>query len=338
MKASKVHRPGVAAVLMWVGSGGFAFARESGAVDPHPYQTQCFYRIGAGSGNAGQLEVIAPARVPEYRFYPQGDPVMQTETNTMLVFDKRNPLTATETAGSNYLFLAGGYLATISAEGFLNYKGKVTYTPEAAGGVYFVASGTREVYAVDSYGFVVPGGRKAGELKVIGGNYFIDKTGLLTTIKSLGASPNSGLGIVIEKRGWSFPDVLKAGGVFFYRANGTLVTIESATGNFKDGIVPSSKPALAGGNYFVGEDRVLYTVSNEGTVRPHPEVLVVGEPLVSAYSWLKLEDGTLVVIDADGNPHRSVVRISTTGVRAEVVKTLESDPDPKSVFMPKILN
>ncbi|NDG84171.1 MAG: hypothetical protein EBX52_03930, partial [Proteobacteria bacterium] len=119
-----------------------AGAWESGAVDPHPFQTQSFYRIGAGADNAGQLEVIAPVQVPEYRFYAQGDPVMRTETNTMLVFDKRNPLTDTDAAGSNYLFLAGGFLSTISAEGFLNYKGKVSYTPEVAGGVFFVASGT----------------------------------------------------------------------------------------------------------------------------------------------------------------------------------------------------
>ena len=305
--------------------------------DPHPFQSQCFYRIEALSPEAGQIEVMTPAPVPEYHYFVPGDPQMRTETHALLLLDKRNPLTETLLAGTNYLFLKSGEMATISADGFLNYKGKVSITPEIAGGVYFIAAGSREVYVIDSFGFFVSGGYKAGEVKILGGNYFIDQTGLLTTLKSMGEAAGSGIGIVTEKRGWTFRDVLKAGGNYFLRANGTLVTVSSVTGNFQEGIVPVSLPSFIGGNYYWGADRVLYTVDYQGIVRGHPELDMSSQPKTLGYSFTTFEDGTMVAIDSDGNPHRTVVRVSTTGVRAKVIRSFDDNLDRNSLFSPRIL-
>ncbi|MBU6155172.1 MAG: hypothetical protein KGP28_12785, partial [Bdellovibrionales bacterium] len=229
---------------------------ESGAVlessqdafqDPHPYQSQSFFRLGESSLDAGLIQVVVPKAVPEYRFWLAGNPDQQVQKNAVLMFDKRNPLPATEFAGTNYIFTKGGYFATITADGFLQYKGKVAFRPEVSGGVWFVIEGSRELYAVDSFGFYVNTGMKVGAIRVVGGNYLIDADGTLITIKSAGAGIGSAVGIATRKEGWNFSNVIKAGGNYFLRGDGALVTIDSKTGFFIELAQPESRPAITGG-------------------------------------------------------------------------------------------
>jgi hypothetical protein len=328
-------------------SGPIAFAQTlefaegvapEAAVDPHPYQCQSFFRLGESSLDAGMIQVVVPKPAQEYEFRLAGNPDRQVRQNALLMYDKRNPLPGTQFAGSNYIFTKGGYLSTLTADGFLVYKGKVGFKPEVAGGVWFVVEGTRELYAVDSYGFYVNTGIKVGGIRVIGGNYLIDSSGTLITIKSSGNGPGSAAGLATRKDGWDFSNVARAGGSYFLKSDGSLVTIDSATGFFKEWGVPASKPAIAGGNYFVGEDRILYSVASDGRVVPNAGIKVAGSPIVIGYSVIKFEDGLIAAVDADGQVHRELVRISTTGVRVKIVNTLDVDLDPASFFVPGIVN
>ncbi len=321
-------------------SGTIAWAQApalEGFQDPHPYQSQSFFRLGESSLDAGLIQVVLPKAVPEYRFYVAGNPDQQVQQNAMLVFDKRNPLPATEFSGTNYIFTKGGYLSTISADGYLIYKGKVGLRPAVAGGVWFVTEDS-QLYAVDSFGFYVNTGLKVGAVRVIGGNYLIDSTGTLITIKSSGAGAGSALGLATRKDGWNFSGVVRAGGNYFLKADGTLVTIDSKTGFFNEFSQVESKPAITGGNYFVGEDRLLYSVSFDGKVNKNSGFSVNGQPIVVGYSVMKFEDGLVAAIDADGSVHPTLIRVSTTGVRVKVMKTLDVDLDPSSFFVPRVLN
>jgi hypothetical protein len=307
-------------------------------VDPHPYQSQSFFRLGESSLDAGMIQIVLPKPVPEYRFWLAGNPEQQLRQNALLMHEKRNPLPATEFAGSNYVFTRGGYLSTLTADGFLKYKGKVGFRPEVSGGVWFVAQGSRDLYAIDSFGFFINTGLKVGAVRVIGGNYLNDSQGTLITIKASGAGVGSPIGIATRKDGWNFSNVVAAGGNYFLKGDGTLVTVDSQTGIFNEVGPAESKPLFRGGNYFVGEDGLLYSVSYDGKVRKNPEVRVSGNPIVIGYSVIKLEDGLIAAVDVEGKVHRNLIRVSTTGVRVSVVNTLDVDLDPASFFVPRILN
>ncbi|MBU6153132.1 MAG: hypothetical protein KGP28_02410, partial [Bdellovibrionales bacterium] len=98
------------------------------------------------------------------------------------------------------------------------------------------------------------------------------------------------------------------------------------------------RPAITGGNYFVGENQVLYSITHEGKVIQNPEIKVSASPIVTGYSVMKFEDGLISAVDADGQVHPRLIRVSTTGVRVKVMNTLDVDLDPVSFFVPRILN
>ncbi len=319
--------------LMFINSSAVALAQ-----DQHPLQSQAFFRLKGTARDPGPIEVVVPKSLPEFRYFEQGDPVARVEPNAMFLFDKSNPLPKTRLAGSNYLFTEGGALVTLSAEGFLYYKGITRIEPGLAGGVYFLDRMTGEVIVIDSYGFFIRSGQAAKNVRVLGGNYFIDQDGLLTTIKSSGIAPGSPVGILTEKHGWNFSDVVLAGGSFFFRADGTMVTIHPGTGFFSDRIIPPSAPRFAGGNFFVGQDGVLYTLDHEARIHAHPEVRIPVLPAVIGSSFLVFPNQKIIAIDSDGNPHLSLVRVSATGLRVRIVDAIESAIDLNSVFQPRILN
>ena len=306
--------------------------------DYHPYQSQSFFRLGAGAQNLGMIEVIPAITASEYQYRLPGDPKLHMESNTMFLYDKRNPLTETLSVGGNYIFFKGGYLATITADGTLLYKGRVSFSPVSRGGVFFVDQNGSELIAVDSFGFYVDTQLQAKNVKYIGGNYLIDSDGTLTTVKSMGAAPGNGTGIATPKTGWVFKEISGVGGNYFVKSDGTLVTISSITGFFKDQIVPDSKPLLLGGNYFIGQDRVLYTVSNDGVVLKNPDYVISNALFLLGASYMKLNDGSIITVDGEGKPHRSLMHVSTTGVRAQVEKTLPSEIEAQSIYMPNLIS
>lgn len=286
-------------------------------------QTQSLVRMKDESGRPGLIQVF----VPEPR----------SEQGAMLLYDKRNSLPEIQTPGGNYLFFKNGEFATLSAKGELFYLGSVDVRPSVAGGVYFIDSGNGELCLVDASGFWMRTGIHPGPIRVAGGNYFITRSGVLTTIKALGAAPGNPAGAAIEKTGWDFSQVRGAGGNYFVRADGGVVTVDSATGFFRDAVVPDSPPSRLGGNYFIGADGILYTISADGKLFKNPEFTPGSKVRLLGYSFYELEDGSVTGVDSKGLPHPVLLRVSTTGIRVGLVQRLAGEPDPGSFFVPQVL-
>lgn len=304
--------------------------------EPYSFQSQGFLRFPGESGRPGMIQILLPEAVETFPYRMPGEREMRIEKNTMLLFDKRNSLSEIEHAGGNFMFLRDGHLATISAAGSLFYLGAVALTPSVIGGVYFVDAASGELCVVDAHGYWMRTGIRPGPIRVVGGNYFITESGLLTTIKSIGIAPGNPVGAAIEKTGWSFHGVRGAGGNFFVRSDGGVVTIDSETGFFREAVFPDAPPKTLGGNYFVGEDGMLYTVSFDGKLFKNTDFEIKAPPLRRGYSFLQLADFGVIAIDAKGVPHRSLLRVSTTGNRINRMERFEKEPEKDSLFIPRI--
>jgi hypothetical protein len=306
-----------------------------------PYQSQSFIRFPSVSGRPGLIQILVPEAVESFSYRLPGEREWRVEKDAMLLYDKRNSLPEIGHAGGNFMFFKNGHLATISAGGSLFYLGAVGVTPSVTGGVYFVDAATGELCVVDAFGYWMRTGIRPGPIRVVGGNYFITASGGLTTIRSVGIAPGNPAGAVIEKTGWSFAGVRQAGGNFFVRADGGVVTIDSETGFFRDAVFPDAPPAISGGNYFIGEDRLLYTVSFDGKLYRNTGQEIPVPPRRRGYAFLQPGEGRVIAIDSRGVPHRSLLRVSTTGVRIGRVERFEEPPEegpePGSLFLPKIV-
>ncbi len=53
---------------------------------------------------------------------------------------------------------------------------------------------------------------------------------------------------------------------------------------------------------------------------------------------MRLNDGSIITVDGEGKPHRSLMHVSTTGVRAQVEKTLPSEIEAQSIYMPNLIS
>ena len=297
--------------------------------DPHPDQTQCFFRFQGPGAEEGQIEVLRPLALASVRLRIPGVPRVTEEKEAMLLYDKRNPFPETWKAGSNYLFLKGGDLATVSADGFLYAKGGIGVLPDLAGGVYFTEAGSGKVFSVDSSGAYSETGLLARGIRVLGGNYFLEQGGVLVTIRSDG--------VATRKEGWIFPEVAIAGGNFFTQKGGGLVTVDSTQGFFHEAVFSGSPIRQAGGNYFIRENGTLTTVDREGRLQDFPEIRIAESPRDLGYSFFRMMDGSFVAVDSFGMPHRKWVRVSTTGVFSRIVEGFQDELDPVSKFTPSVL-
>lgn len=283
----------------------------SEANDSMPYQSQTLLRKLDGT-----FQVVLPVPT-EFKDVRQGADF----SSIVNLYDKRTPLPAVTVMGSNFAFLKNGTMITVSANGYLYYKGKVPFTPETVGGVYFIKKGSGQLVTVDSSGFYNETGIVPGSLRLVGGNYYIDSNNELTTIKSQGLAPGNVIGQVTKKTGWSFANAALAGGNFFINGDSTIVTIDSVNGFFnQSSVIPTSKVAKVGGNYFITENNDLYTVSFEGQVKG--PVALGAKPVRMGYSYVLFEDGSFKIVDALGDVHENAVSVSTTGIYRNVVFAL----------------
>ena len=306
----------------------WSFARITGA-DPHPDQTQCFFRLQGPGAEEGQIEVLLPDALASVRFRTQGVSALVEEKEAMLLYDKRNPFPETWKAGSNYLFLKEGDLATVSADGFLYSKGGIGIVPDLAGGVYFTEVGSGRVFSVSSSGAYSETGLTARGIRVLGGNYFLEDGGVLVTIRSDG--------VATRKEGWSFPEVAIAGGNFFTQKGGGLITVDSNQGFFHEAVLAGSPIREVGGNYFIRANGTLTTVDRDGRLQDFPEIRIADSPRDLGYSFFRMRDGSFVAVDSFGMPHRRWVRVSTTGVFSRIVEGFQEELDPASKFTPSVL-
>lgn len=319
--------------------------------DPRPFQSQSFLRL-----NDGTFELFS-AVVQDFglKCDARGNNCKEIIPNMMFMNDKKNPLPAIAKMGSNYLYMENGLFLTLSAEGFLTNKGmpskfrtpSIPFTPGLLGGNYFLKEGTDQIVAIDSGGCFIDSFLSAGKIKVAGGNYFISSEGVLTTIKSAGKGGCSSEGMINkynppanlkkeDEKFWIFKDVIQVGGQFFVKADGTVVTISSQTGFYYGPSVVPSIPARVGGNYYIGQDHILYTMNNDGALAPHGSIT---KPIaVLGYSFILYADGTFTIIGGDGSTHEDIVQTSTTGISRQVIKQINlNNIDLGSIYLPKII-
>ena len=322
--------------LALLGTSSFSFAQTAPAtpfVDVHPFQSQTSIRSnGAGLEN-GMVQVMPAVTVGQYQYHVPGVESMQSVFNTALLYEKRNPLGQTTFAGGNYTFYDGGYMSTVDANGTFLYKGDVAFKPKVLGGVYFTDSVTNHIVLVDSYGFYWDSMLPAPSIRMAGGNYFIDTTGVVTTIKSAGTVPGNGIGMMTVKTGMDFSGAKLAGGNFFVLSDNTIVTVSSVNGFVSLPYTAGSAVKVAGGNYFVGVDNYLYTIDNQGNLKKNTDY-IVGQPVLRGYSFLRFADGTFIFVDGSGMPHRSILDISSTGIQVENLTQLPVTIDMHSIYLP----
>ena len=289
------------------------------------YQSQTLIRY-----SNGLIQTLPAMTLPEYSVYGPDHKNPTKVFNAALLYDKRNPLPPMTVMGANYGFMANGTLVTVSETGSLFYKGKIPYTPSLYGGTYFVNKGTNELITIDSGGFFNATGKTATNLRILGGNFYIDQAGTLTTIKHAGAAFGNPLGQVTQKDGWSFNDVVKAGGNFMVKADGTIIAVDSDNGFFSDVQKVDTYPVQLGGNYFIGQNNVLYTVSSKGVVKKWQPI--IGTMKVFGYSYMIDADGDFIFVDGDGVPHTSLVNVSTTGIESKVITKITNKIDNYQSF------
>ncbi len=302
-------------------------------VDLNPYQNQGFIRFKSSNAALGTFATLPAMATPTYTFTPVGQRLTQVVPNAALMFDKSAPVTDLVAIGSNYAVDSAGYLISVSSSGFF-FVNKTTFKPSLVGGVYFTQKGSNNLIVIDSAGYFSDTFKPAPAIRLAGGNYFIDHTGVLTTIKAMGVSPGNAVGMVIQKDGVDFSDAEIAGGNFFVRKNGKAVTVSSLTGFYSDDYPLTAKPKFVGGNYYIGEDHKLYTFAADGSAPVAYSLPAGTAPVGMGYSFFQLSDGSLRTIDSTGFPHSTLIHVSATGTRVEALTSFPSTVDFKSTYVP----
>jgi hypothetical protein len=347
--------------LATLGLGMSAFAQAPAAPaaafeDPHPYQSQVMLRSSAPGFTNGMLEVIPPVTTEKYYYYTPGIAAQKIEMNTSLIYDKRIPGTLVSTAvGINYSFYNTGSLSTVAADGYHTYYVSTPFKPAIIGGVYFTNFGTNEIVMVDSFGSIWNSGVLAPAIRVAGGNYFIDTKGVLTTFRSMGAAPCSPsvcslAGMMTRKDGVDYSNANVFGGNFFGTNDGAIVTISAVNGFTSYNAHVSAMPKTLGGNFYIGTDNLLYTVDSSGNLtsqftyddakgvtHTNEKFPVYETPVLIGYSFMKFADGSFILIDGTGIPHRSFMHVSYVGsnTNAKLESSFPASIDAKSIYMPK---
>ncbi len=292
------------------------------------FQSQTFIRF-----SNRMIQALPAVTVDEYLIWVPGVRTPTKVKNAALLYDKRNPLPSVSIMGANYAFLTNGTMVTVNEAGSFYYKGKIPYQPESTGGNYFINKGTREIIVIDSEGFYVSTGKTAPAIRLHGGNFFIDQSGVLTTIRHCGVDPTDKnvdlIGspeLLVTAKDYpghaDFSDVLKVGGNFMVKVDGTIVGVNSENGFFTDPQRVDAQPSKIGGNYFIGHDNVLYTVSSLGEVKKWQPIN--GAMKYFGYSYMIDADGDFIFVDGNGIPHTELVNVSTTGVESKVVNRIST--------------
>lgn len=271
-----------------------------------------------------------PAVTADYNLTPTSTSPTLVK-NAGLLYDKGTSASAITAMGGNYAFTADGSLMSVSEAGSL-FTNKVSFQPAALGGNFFINKGTNEVIAIDSAGFYNSTMTIANNVRLMGGNFYIDRAGVLTTVKHMGTAPGNPLGMVTTKTGLGdFSSAIKAGGNFFLKVDGTIVGINNENGFYTDPQKVDSRPKQIGGNYFVGENKVLYTVSDLGFVTKLSPVL--GKIKTYGYSYLLADDGYFIFIDGKGIAHTDLVQVSATGA-GKLVNQIKAPLSTQPSFIP----
>lgn len=277
-------------------------------VDPNPYQSQMWIRT-----NDSLIRTLSALPGP-----------------VAFAFEQPNALPPIFAMGTNYGIFKNStqyMIATLDSSGRFYPYGK-SVEPHVTGGVYFTQKGTEELYVVDSDGALMKTAITAPAIRIVGGNYFIDQDGVLTTIKSMGAGIWNWAGMISSKKGLKVPVALFGGGNYFVDAEAKVTTISSIDGFFSVPIELPSKILAMGGNYIIGTDLSLFVITNDGSLVFSKKLSSL--PKVMTSSLMVFADHTFIYVKGDGTLKETLNVVALNG-SPRVLNTLDLDIDQKKV-------
>ena len=298
--------------------------------DPHPYQSQMMLRQTSG------LIQTLPAFTTNYSLKIPGQVNPRMMMDSAMLYDIPNPFSGITTMGANWGFLKaddGDTLITIEAGGKLWSWGNKNYRAAVKGGVYFLKAGNFELVTVNSAANIFETGAVYGMPRIVGGNFFIDENNTLVYITSTGNyySLSGSSNVAMVKR---------AGGNFMEKTDGSIMGVSSINAANDPKAVtltffkPDSPVKWLGGNYFIGEDSVLYTVDNKGMLKRNPDFTFTARPKIMAYSFIQAMDGSFVYVDGSGVPHNMMIRVWPSATKAMPVLQFNATLDNNSIYLP----
>jgi hypothetical protein len=306
------------------------------------YQTQTIIGLNVPLRNGTSeymLGVISP-KPGEFKLDLVRDGMAVDIPSVSYVYQERTSQPTMIGKGANYAVFKGADGCTVVSAnvngGLSRLKLLDTQEPDkdGYGGVYFVTQNKREIVLIDSEGNIMPTLFQAPKLKMRGGNYFIDDQNRLTTFKALGNEtpekinvPYRPIGMMYTIEGFTYPSAKIPGGNYFINedpANPKVHTVQTISSVNGLPYAPEPLPApvvLAGGNYFITENNLLYTVDYQGLLSTKPEQLSA-RPTVLGYSYFIFADDTFRIVTADGVAHSQMVMVSPTNIEFNLKKTL----------------
>ncbi len=294
----------------------------------------------------GKIQILPPS-TNDYKTQPTAATQLE-EKNAAFLYETATTASVIS-MGGNYALLPNGEMLTIDEFGNPSVKTKAFYKngfqASVLGGSFYLEKDTNQIMFIDSAGFYVATGVKENNLRLAGGNFYIDKSGVAVTMQAIaqvkqpdGTFANNPGGAIFptHKIGMGdFSKVTKVGGNFIVNStdgktpDGTIHTI-SNDGSLYGPYIIGTKPKIIGGNYFIGEDKILYTVSSTGIWKKNSPIL--GVIKTYGYSYLVADDGYFIFVDGNGDPHTRLVHFLNDG-GAEFVEKFSGFDTPKS-FIP----
>ncbi|MBS1958695.1 MAG: hypothetical protein JST80_04405 [Bdellovibrionales bacterium] len=328
----------VLSILLSLSQLGTAAFAQTAAPDARLYQTTTYLRLASGIFDTLPAQTYDFAILDPKSFRPILDPLTgeaRIDHAQSYMFDNRTPFKKIVVAGSNYAITEDNFMIAFSSlmDKPILIPGKIDFEVADASGVYFVKKGTREIVTVSSTGAVNRStGQIAPAIRLKGGNFFVDADNNLWTVNYLG--------VINKLNNYKVPLAQLAGGNFFYQSDGKIVTIGSdgfppkdANGLWSTGFMPTAKPKTFGGNYYIGDDNVIYTVSYDGKSYKNGSV-PAGKIRTLGYTYAVMDNGSFFHVDGLGVVHLDAVKVSPTKTSYVKISKMSEAIDPSSVYTP----
>ena len=213
--------------------------------------------------------------------------------------------------GGQYFVEEGGILATVDEKGLFYRKYELIPDKIKGKGINYFLSDEGTLYTVSKTGFVTLMESEVFQKSVnFGGNYFTVDLDPEKKMLELRVINGSGAVVAPEVPNLKIKDIISFGGNYFMTNRGIVYSV-SETGevmpheDMRIGIL-----AKKGGNYFVDSSGYLYTVSESGTLKmPNlPLNLRVSSIHKLGSNYFIDLSGKLFVVDKEGNVFERVMR------------------------------
>jgi hypothetical protein len=210
------------------------------------------------------------------------------------------------TTGSNF-FVGDLKLKTVDANGFLyekGIKGDKLDEIKLKGGNFFINE-DNNLYTIDSKGFFYTyedDSKIFKKIIAVGGNYFLAQTDKKKPAE-LYTVNDKGNYFKVAVDGLNTADIAVTSGKFFQTKAGVTFTVSKDGFVYNKSDIKTGTIAKSGGNYFIDSAGLLFTVSDEGLlILPVlPANIKIAELKSFGADYMVDGEGRLFTVDAAGN-------------------------------------